>query len=167
MAKLIVSLLIFFSQQAHSQQGGAPAAAAPADATEGKDTVAQESDEKKISDIQKFLAPFEYNREDLRDPFETLGSSTPLRPGQVYGPFLPLQVHPLSQYHLKGLLWGARKPVAIFRGPEGEEYRLSVKDYIGENFGYIATIREKEVVVIQTIEENEKRYSTTKVVFLE
>ena len=42
-----------------------------------------------------------------------------------------------------------------------------IKDYIGENFGYVATIREKEVVVIQTIEENEKRYSTTKVVFLE
>ena len=56
--------------------------------------------------------------------------------------------------------------LALFVGPGGKQYRLGIKDYIGENFGYIATIREKEVVIIQTIEENQKRYSTTKVVFL-
>ena len=127
----------------------------------------EESGEEKISDIQQFLKPFEYNREEVRDPFETQGSATPLQPGQVYGPFLPLQTFRLQQFKLKGLIWSNKNPVAIFKAPDGKDYRLRIKDYIGENFGYVASIREKEVVVIQTIEENERRYSTTKVVFLE
>ena len=64
------------------------------------------------------------------------------------------------------MLWETDKPIAVFQDPKGIEYRLGIKDYIGENFGYIAMIREKEVIVIQTIEDNNKRYSTTKVVFL-
>lgn len=123
--------------------------------------------EVEISQIQRFLEPFEYNADDLRDPFESRGEASPLSPGQVYGPFLPLQSNLLSDFKLKGLLWKTKIPVAVFQGPDGQEHRLKVKDYIGENFGYIAAIREKEVVIIQTIEEDDKRYSTTKVVFLE
>jgi len=139
-----------------------------AQAAPGADETGEEvSGQERISEIQNFLKPFEYVRDDVRDPFETQGSSNPLQPGQVYGPFLNLQKYRLSQFRLKGLLWGAKNPVAIFRAPDKKDYRLRIKDYIGENFGYIAMIREKEVVVIQTIEENGRRYSTTKVVFLE
>jgi Tfp pilus assembly protein PilP len=119
------------------------------------------------TEIQSFLAPFYYDRERFRDPFEAQGSGNPLSPGQVYGPFLQMQTYNLSEFQLKGLLWNTDKPVAVFKAPDGKEHRLKVKDYIGENFGYIASIREKEVVVIQTIEEDNKRYSTTKVVFLQ
>ena len=86
---------------------------------------------------------------------------------RVYGPFLESQDHQLSNFTLKGLIWKTKTPLAIFKGPGDREYRLRVKDYIGENFGYIATIREKEVVVIQTVERGYKRYSMTKVIFLE
>jgi Tfp pilus assembly protein PilP len=123
--------------------------------------------QKRISAIQRFLQPFEYDREVYRDPFETQGFVNPLEPGQVYGPFLKLQNYRLSDFRLKGLLWGIKDPVAVFRAPDKKDYRLRIKDYIGENFGYVAMIREKEVVVIQTIEEDGKRYSTTKVVFLD
>ena len=119
-----------------------------------------------VSKIKTFLAPFEYNGAELRNPFQNQGSIAPLRPGEVYGPFLEEQNYSLSQFRLKGLLWKTDRPMALFEGPKGKQYRLGIKDYIGENFGYIATIREKEVVIIQTIEENQKRYSTTKVVFL-
>ena len=118
-----------------------------------------------ITRIQKYLEPFKYDRETVRDPFEAQASSAPLKPGQVYGPFLEEQRFRLSEYTLKGLVWRTKNPIAIFRSPDKKDYRLSIKDYIGENFGYIATIREKEVVIIQTIEENNRRYSTTKVVF--
>lgn len=119
-----------------------------------------------VSQIQNFLSPFYYDRKKVRDPFEAKGRIVPLEPGRVYGPFLGLQSYPLSQYTLKGLLWQTQVPIAVFEDPKGVEHRLTVKDYIGENFGYIAMIRENEVVVIQTIEENKKKYSTTKVVFL-
>lgn len=127
----------------------------------------EKKEEIEISQIQSFLSPFIYEKGKFRDPFEAQGGSSPLRPGEVYGPFLELQNYRLSEFELKGLLWKTNRPVAVFKAPNGEEYRLGVKDYIGENFGYIATIREKEVVIIQTIEEKNKRYSTTKVVFLE
>ncbi len=120
-----------------------------------------------VSLIQQYLAPFEYDRERFRDPFESQGAAAPLRQGQIYGPFLQMQKSKLSDYRLKGLLWKTSKPMAIFSDKNGKEVRLGIKDYIGENFGYIASIREKEVVIIQTIEEDDKRYSTTKVIFLE
>ncbi len=116
-----------------------------------------------ISIIQNYLKPMIYNRE-TRDPFEK--PAIPLKMGQIYGPFLETQNYNLDGFILKGLIWKATNPRAIFQGPGNKEYRLTVKDHIGENFGYIATIREREVVIIQTIEENNKRYSTTKVVFL-
>lgn len=165
MAKFFSLLLIFVSVTLGAQTPPPTNGTAnPSAVGKGKD---EPTGEEKISEIQSYLQPFEYNREELRDPFETQGSSNPLEPGQVYGPFLKLQNYRLSQFKLKGLMWGNKNPVAVFQAPDGESYRLKIKDYIGENFGYIAMIREREVVVIQTIEENNKRYSTTKVVFLE
>ncbi len=164
----ILCLLIFQVSWGQPQPNPTPSPAPNQGGAPGETpAVPEESGEEKISEIQQYLQPFQYNREEYRDPFETQGSGSPLKPGQVYGPFLPLQTYRLSEFKLKGLMWGIKNPVAIFRAPDGEEYRLGVKDYIGENFGYVATIREKEVVIIQTIEENQKRYSTTKVVFLE
>ncbi len=137
-------------------------------AEESAELVAEEiKPEEKISKIQVYLKPFIYDRDIFRDPFESQAGQTPLEPGQVYGPFLEIQNFRLSEFRLKGLLWQTETPVAIFEAPNKKTYKLTIKDYIGENFGYIATIREKEVVVIQTIEENDQRYSTTKVVFLE
>lgn len=168
MVKILLSLLLIvpcnaLAQTPPPQGAGNPSGTPPVDLNKKEEPTGEEQ----ISEIQKYLAPFVYNREDLRDPFESQGNANPLEPGQVYGPFLPLQIYPLRDFKIKGLLWSTKKPVAIIKAPDGNEYRLTIKDYIGENFGYIATIREKEVVVIQTIEENNKRYSTTKVLFLE
>ena len=120
-----------------------------------------------VSKIQQYFEPFYYDRTKVRDPFETQSKAGPLEPGQVYGPFLPVQNYRLNEFKLKGLMWNTDKPMAVFEDPKGIKYKLTIKDYIGENFGYIAMIREKEVVVIQTIEEENKRYSTTKIVFLD
>ncbi len=124
----------------------------------------QEEDTDQISAIQDYIKPMLYKRDQYRDPFEK--PATPFKMGQIYGPFLEAQNHNLDSFKLKGLIWKTRKSKAIFQGPDNKEYRLTIKDYIGENFGYIAAIREKEVVIIQTMEKNNIRYSTTKVVFL-
>ena len=159
---VLFSILTFFCLQVLAQEPPAnPAEEATAE--EGTET---NQPQNKISKIQEFLSPFAYDREILRDPFETQSNNAPLKPGQVYGPFLTSQNYRLNDFKLKGMIWQTKNPVAVFRAPDKSEFRLKIKDYIGENFGYIAAIREKEVVVIQTIEENNRRYSTTKVVFL-
>jgi Tfp pilus assembly protein PilP len=158
---LALGFILLLSPVGHAQEP--PPGSAQAATPEEEEVRPKE----KISKIQMYLKPFTYDREIYRDPFEAQTGQAPLEPGQVYGPFLEIQTFRLSDFTLKGLLWDTENPVAIFQAPNEKIYKLTIKDYIGENFGYIATIREKEVVVIQTIEENDRRYSTTKVVFLE
>lgn len=142
-----------------------------AESSESTETSVQQEENQdsqiEIEELQSYMTPFVYDKDRFRDPFESQGGAGPLSAGQTYGPFLPLQKNRLSEYKLKGLLWKTERPLAVFADPKGAEFRLEIKDYIGENFGYIASIREKEVVVIQTIEEDNKLYSTTKVLFLE
>ena len=126
----------------------------------------EKKEESTISQIRRLLAPFIYNRSGLTDPFETRSAQQGLVAGKIYGPFLKNQNYRLSSFKLVGLLWGIDDPVALF-SRNNKVVRLGLKDYIGENFGYIASIREKEVVIVQTIEENGRRYSSTKVLFLE
>ena len=176
MVRWIFALYFLFPTLLLAQQPPAPAPAPgqPATAKGTAPGAAQlqapkrdaQDELQEISKIREFLQPFYYDREKFRDPFETQGSAAPLQPGQVYGPFLHLQTYRLKDFELKALLWQTSRPVAVFFAPDKKEYRLTIKDYIGENFGYVAAIREREVVIIQTIEEDNKRYSTTKVVFL-
>ena len=120
----------------------------------------------KVESIRAYLAPFYYNGQNSRDPFVAPEIAIPLKPGRIYGPFLPLQSFRLEDLRLKGVFWNIKSPKAIIKTPGGKSYNVGIKDYIGENFGYVAMIREKEVVVIQTIENQGQRYSTTKVLFL-
>ena len=143
--------LLLFMGQAHAQQ--------PEPEQEQKESIEVES-------IQKYIAPFYYDGRMVRDPFSAPEIAIPLKPGRVYGPFLPLQSYRLEDLSLKGIFWNIKTPKAIIRTPKGVSYHVGIKDYVGENFRYVAMIREKEVVIIQTIENQGQRYSTTKVLFL-
>lgn len=118
------------------------------------------------SSIEAYLSPFRYEGDHLRNPFIPPELAIPLQPGDVYGPFLPLQSYKLSEMTVNGLFWNTSKPKAIIATPDGKKFGIGIKDYIGENFGYVASIREKEIVIIQTLEERGQRFSTTKVLFL-
>ncbi|MCB0378899.1 MAG: pilus assembly protein PilP [Bdellovibrionales bacterium] len=134
----------------------------------GQPTQAEEEDDKPISfsSIASYLAPFNYEGDRLRNPFVPPELAIPLKPGRVYGPFLPLQQFDLADLKVNGLFWNTSKPKAIIATPDGKTYGIGIKDYIGENFGYVASIREKEMVIIQTISEGDQKFSTTKVMFL-
>ena len=77
-----------------------------------------------------------------------------------------VQSFKLNQLKVTGLFWNTTKPKAFVVTPKGKTITVGIKDYIGENYGYIASIREKELVVIQTLEEQGQRYTTTKGLFL-
>ena len=106
------------------------------------------------SSIQSYLEPFIFRGNDLRNPFKPPEINIPLVPGELYGPFLPLQSFRLENLRVKGLFWDIKKPTALIEAPQKQLHRVGIKEYIGENFGYIASIREKEIVVIQTLEED-------------
>lgn len=165
------ALIIFLS--CWVAQGQTPPSAGEMGTTVEGSSAAEASGEDLLQDsttslnsIRKYLAPFKYDATVLRDPFRPPEIPIPLQKGEMYGPFLPLQAYRVEDLILKGLIWNVKKPKAIVATPDGKTtYRVGLKDYIGENFGYVASIREKELVIVQTIEDDGHRYSTTKVMF--
>lgn len=153
MVKLLILLILTSSFQAFAQ-----VPEQEMENTEDVDTI-------EVKSIQSYLSPYFYD-DNLRNPFIHPDLAIPLKPGATYGPFLPLQQYKLSQLKINGLFWNTAKPKAIISDPKGKTFDVAIKDYIGENFGYVASIREKEIVVIQTLEENGQKYTTTKILFL-
>ena len=157
----ILFLYVLMGGMAQAQEGETEPAADAFDV--GPSTGALMED---FSSVKRYLEPFVYEGMAEKDPFSQIGDQSPLVPGSFYGPFLPLQSYRLESLKVKGLFWNTKKPQALIQDPTGDVHRVGIKDYVGENFGYIASIREKEVVIIQTLEEDGQRYSTTKILFL-
>lgn len=111
-----------------------------------------EPDQAFSTDIQGFLEPFIYDPQGRRDPFraytEVQGTDNS---GLSVGPLLPLQKFDLDQLKLIGIIWDVRDPKAMFQDPNAKIYTVGKDERVGRNNGYIATIREGEIVVIETL----------------
>ena len=99
-----------------------------------------------------FLEPYLYDtREGRRNPFKP----TPLiSPGsysnQILGPATPLERYEVDELKLVGILWDVKNPRAMFLDPNNEVHQVTKDDRIGRRRGYVAVIREGEVVVVET-----------------
>ncbi len=128
---------------------------------------AQDSAETTAQDLQGFLEPFVYDPRGRRDPFKPFGGI--VDDGvRMEGPLLadenmkPLQSYDLDQFKLVAVMWDIRTPRAMFMDPKAQVHIVGRDERIGRKNGYIAAIREGEVVVVEQIknEENQSSYST-------
>jgi type IV pilus assembly protein PilP len=110
------------------------------------------------------MDPFDYDPRGRRDPFGQPIPDKPLSQGLVHGPLLPLQRFELSQLRLTAILWDVRSPKAMLRDPGGIVYVVTPNSKIGPRNGYVAAIREGEIVVVETIEQDGRLVSTAQVV---
>lgn len=106
-----------------------------------------------------FLVPqvpagdFFYEPEGKRDPFKSFFSETDVSTGAndslVQADIL--EAYDLSQLQLTAVLWNVEDPKALVRSPTGKLFmvRSKQKTRIGRNKGYVAAIREGEVVVFE------------------
>lgn len=120
--------------------------------------------------VQEYAKPFMYEREGQRDPFVLPEGLNPLVPGPYFGPFLELQEVKLDNVKLKGVFLDPSRPRVLLQVRMRDKdslVRLGKNDYIGENFGYIAAIRENEIVIVQTFDQGNKKYSTTRTISIE
>lgn len=62
----------------------------------------------------------------------------------------PLQRWDLDRLQVVGILWDVRKPRAMVRDPDGVVYTVTKNSKMGRNEGFVAVIREGELVVIET-----------------
>jgi len=114
-----------------------------------------------------FFEPFIYNPRGRRDPFAQVIPDRQANRGQVNGPDLPLQQFELKDLKLTGIIWDVSRPRAMLKDPKGRVHIVGPNAKLGKRNGYIAVIREGELVIVETVEEDGRLLSSTKIVKLD
>lgn len=116
--------------------------------------------------LQGLMDPFDYDPRGRKDPFAQPVPDRPVAEGAAHGPLLPLQKFDLFQLKLTGIIWDVKRPRAMISDPSGRVHVVGPNTKIGIRNGYIAVIREGEIVVVETIEENGRLVSSAQIVKL-
>ena len=111
-----------------------------------------------------FFDSYDYDPRGRRDPFAQPISEVAVGQGTVHGPLLPLQKFEIGQLRVIGILWDVRAPKAMIKDPNGVTHVIGPNTKIGPRNGYVAVIREGELVVVETIEQDGRLVSTAQVV---
>jgi type IV pilus assembly protein PilP len=116
--------------------------------------------------IQPSPEGYTYDPAGRRDPFKPYGQSQQSQvvipqkedreePEKPPMPTDPLQMYDVSQFRLVGIIWQVRNPKAVVRDPVGKMHLIYRETKIGRNSGFVASIREGEVLVVEpTVAEN-------------
>lgn len=158
--------------QAPAPKTQAPAAKSQAPAQPAKPSTAEsdELDEEPATAdssnpmFSGFMDPFDYDQRGRRDPFVMPVPDRPAEQGSIRGPLLPLQKFDLSQLRLVGIIWDVKHPKAMIKDPSGATHVVGTNTKVGPRNGYIAVIREGEMVVVETQEQEGKLVSSAQVV---
>lgn len=119
-----------------------------------------------LAEIESFLEPYIYDVVNRRDPFLAYAEFVPNDEGPLR-PMSPAQRFAIEDLKLVGIMWDVKEPRALFQDPENEILPLSRDDSIGNRNGYIAAIREGEVVVVEAIRKKGDIIYRTKVLRIE
>lgn len=112
---------------------------------------------------------YTYDPSGRRDPFRPFGQSqvvapTPapipipapqagvppaLQPPTPLSPAEPLQQYDLAQLKVVGIVWEVRSPKAMIKDPIGKLHLIRKEAKIGRNNGFVAAIREGEIIVVE------------------
>lgn len=116
-----------------------------------------------------FLEPYLYDtREGRRNPFRPFAAFDAAAYSDiVIGPSTPLERYDLDELKLTGILWDVKNPRAMFVDPKKEVHIVSKDDRIGRRRGYVAVIREGEVVVVETTTYSGEPVYSTRVLQIE
>lgn len=111
--------------------------------------------------LQGLMDAFDYKPRQRRDPFFPPVLDQPVPMGAKHGPLIGLQKFDLSSLKLLGIVWDVKRPRAMISDPQGKVHVVGPNAKIGLRNGYIAVIREGEIVVVETIEGDAGRLTTT------
>lgn len=119
---------------------------------------------------QEFVPRDEYRYDPTgkRDPFKVFRTvrpthQEPLKPNEILE---PLQRWEVDRLQVVGILWDVRTPRAMIRDPDGGVYTVTKNSKIGRSEGFVAAIREGEVVVVETKYDDGKSVKETRVLEL-
>lgn len=161
-----LALLIFLAPvYVLAQDPAASPSPAPADPAKAADPKQLEALTEELF-LQGLMDPFDYDPRGRKDPFAQPVPDRPVAEGVAHGPLLPLQKFDLFQLKLTGIIWDVKRPRAMIADPAGRVHVVGPNTKIGVRNGYIAVIREGEIVVVETLEENGRLVSSAQIVKL-
>jgi Tfp pilus assembly protein PilP len=99
--------------------------------------------------LEGIIEDFNYEVSGRRDPFLPYTSPKAISVEEEEEIVSPLQRFELDQLKLIGIIWDTKKPKAMFLDPSQKTYIIGKLDKIGRNRGYIAEIREGEVIILE------------------
>ncbi len=111
--------------------------------------------------LQGMMDAFEYDPRGRRDPFVQPVLDRPVSMGAKHGPFLALQRFDISTLKLIGIIWDVKRPRAMITDPNGKIHIVGPNAKVGPRNGYIAVIREGEIVVVETVEGDGGRLASS------
>lgn len=155
MIKFLI-LLLSFQVQAQTQDlpgpEDIPIAPAPHEVSEGEPT------KRDLGILEGIIEDYDYKGQEKRDPFAPFYAVKQADQGPRIGPFTPLEGFDLDQLRLIGIIWNVPKPKALVLDPNSRTHVIYGKSRIGRNNGYVAEIREGELVIMESF-NNEGRMS--------
>jgi type IV pilus assembly protein PilP len=116
--------------------------------------------------LQGLMDPFDYEPRGRKDPFAQPVLDRPVSQGASHGPLLPLQRFDLTKLKLIGIIWDVKRPRAMINDPDSKVHIVGPNTKIGTRNGYIAVIREGEIVIVETVEENGRLVSSAQIIKL-
>jgi type IV pilus assembly protein PilP len=120
-----------------------------------------------LAELEGFLEPFIYDMVNRRDPFMPYAEFVPHDDQGPSRPMSPAQRWALEELKLVGVMWDVKDPKAMFMDPDKDVLMLGRDESIGNRNGYIAAIREGEVVVVEAIRKRGDIIYRTRVLRIE
>ena len=140
--------------RASTDEGGVPPITAPS--VEAKANTAP------VDPFEGLLEDFQYDPVGKRDPFAPFSPPKLGTQGMV-GPVFPLQRYSIEQLKLQGIIWDVNSPKALVLDPSNKAHIIAKDDRIGQRNGYVAQIREDEVIIVESIDLNGRTIYQTRV----
>lgn len=120
---------------------------------------------------------YTYDPTGRRDPFMPFGATSVLAQPMPMAPSVPNSLVPpsensltlfdLAQLKVVAIVWDVKDPKAMILDPKGKLHMLHKDSLIGRNNGFVYTIREGEVVVIEPVQNDSGVQSAmTRVMYL-
>ncbi len=96
-----------------------------------------------------------YDPSNRRDPFQPYAGvrNMIVTKNKIEIPLEPLQRYDLDQLKVVGIMWDVGRPRAVIADPAGQLHTVFRSQKLGRNNGQVAVIREGELVVVETFED--------------
>lgn len=116
--------------------------------------------------LEGFLEENNYTPQDKRDPFFPFLMLQKIKivNEKQQEVLEPLQQFALNELKVIGIIWDVGKPKALVVDPKGKSHIIAESAKMGKDFGYVAAIREGEIIVIEEqLDSAGKRTFLTKI----